>query len=241
MIAHNRQTMRGLYSILSGDYCKLSLTSPKIYEYLQLPSELRYPCLPEILTKAGYTTAYLQAADLAFMSKNKFMTASGFQLVLGKEFFQYQYVPFGWGPDDKAFFEQATAFVEDISKKSKPWFLTLLNVGTHHPYAVPEEWCSKFRTRKEAAVAYLDEALGDFIERLKEKGILDETLLIITCDESHGVSRQPFGNYWGLLIAQGSESSAEQQEYIQGTHHGSQDSFRLLPLQKEGNCEETHQ
>jgi glycerophosphoryl diester phosphodiesterase len=209
MIAHNRQTMRGLYSILSGDYCKLSLTSPKIYEYLQLPSELRYPCLPEILTKAGYTTAYLQAADLAFMSKNKFMTASGFQLVLGKEFFQYQYVPFGWGPDDKAFFEQATAFVEDISKKSKPWFLTLLNVGTHHPYAVPEEWCSKFRTRKEAAVAYLDEALGDFIERLKEKGILDETLLIITCDESHGVSRQPFGNYWGLLIAQGSESSAE--------------------------------
>ncbi len=205
-VAHNRQTMRGLYSILTGDYCKLTITTPKIYEYLHIPRELRLPCLPDVLAKAGYTTAYLQAADLAFMSKDRFMSASGFQQVMGKEYFQYQYVPFGWGPDDKAFFEQAGDFIIDMNKKSKPWFITLLNVGTHHPYAVPEELYREFPTRKAAAVAYLDEALNDFVERLREKGVLDETLLIITSDESHGVSGQPYGNYWGLFIAHSPES-----------------------------------
>jgi glycerophosphoryl diester phosphodiesterase len=205
-IAHNRQTIRGLYSLLSGDYPKLSITTPKIYEYVQLPRELRPPCLPEILASFGYTTVYLQAADLAFMSKNKFMPESGFQLVMGKEIFRYQHVPFGWGPDDKAFFEQAADFIENLDKTSKPWFVTLLNVGTHHPYAVPEEWESKFSSRKEAVIAYLDEAVGQFFNRLEQSGILNDTLLLITSDESHGVTGQPYGNYWGLAVVCSPES-----------------------------------
>lgn len=206
-IAHNRQTMRGMYSLLSGDYCKLTITTPKIYEYVQLPRESRDPCLPEILAKAGYTTAYLQAADLAFMSKDRFMPESGFDLVLGKDYFQYQHISFGWGPDDKAFFEQAAEFIENIDRQSRPWFLTLLNVGTHHPYAVPMEFIDTFSSRKEAVVAYLDEALEGFIEWLGESGILDDTLVIVTSDESHGVPGQPYGNFWGLAIAHSPESS----------------------------------
>lgn len=205
-VAHNRQTMRGLYSLLSGDYCKLFTTTPKIYEYMQLPPEQRNPCLPEVMAEAGYTTVYLQAADLAFMSKNKFMAAAGFQQIFGKDLFQYQHVPFGWGPDDKAFFEQAADFIEDLDKKSKPWFVTLLNVGTHHPYAVPKEMAADFSSRKEAAVAYLDSALGDLFDRLKESRILDDTLVFVTCDESHGVTGQPYGNYWGLAVVYSPES-----------------------------------
>jgi glycerophosphoryl diester phosphodiesterase len=206
-IAHNRQTMRGLYSLLSGDYSKLAITTPKVYEYVQLPRESRNPCLPEILAKAGYRTVYLQAADLAFMSKDKFMPESGFNLVLGKDYFQYQHIPFGWGPDDKAFFEQAAEFIENLDRQSRPWFLTLLNVGTHHPYAVPTVFIDTSSSRKEAVVAYLDEALGDFIERLGEGGILDDTLVIVTSDESHGVIGQPYGNFWGLILARSPESS----------------------------------
>ncbi len=207
-LAHNRQTMRGLYSLLSGDYCKLSTTTPKIYEYVKLSPESRNPCIPEILAGAGYTTVYLQAADLSFMSKNLFMPKSGFERVLGKEYFQYQYVHSGWGPDDKAFFEQAAACIEDLNKHSKPWFLTLLTVGTHHPYTIPDEFEEEFSSRKLAAVAYLDEALDDFFKRLGENGTLNDTLLLITSDESHGVQGQPYGNYWGLSVAHSPESFA---------------------------------
>jgi len=205
-IAHNRQTIRGLYSLLSGDYCKLSLTTPKIYEYNRLAPESRNPCLPEILAQQGYTTAYLQAADLAYMSKDRFMPAAGFQQVVGKEYFRYQHVPFGWGPDDKAFFEQAADFIEELDREADPWFVTLLTVGTHHPGAVPENWAAQFSNRREAAVAYLDQAIGVFIQRLERRGILDDTLVLFTSDESHGVTGQPYGRFWGLAVACAPES-----------------------------------
>lgn len=205
-IAHNRQTIRGLYSLLSGDYCKLSLTTPKIYEYNRLAPESRNPCLPEILVQEGYTTAYLQAADLAYMSKDRFMPEAGFQRVFGKEYFRYQHVPFGWGPDDKAFFEQAADFIEQLDREGNPWFVTLLTVGTHHPGAVSEDWAAQFSNRREAAVAYLDRALGAFIQRLEQGGILDDTLVLFTSDESHGVTGQPYGRFWGVAVACAPES-----------------------------------
>jgi len=205
-VTHNRQTIRGLYSLLSGDYCKLSLTTPKIYEYNRLAPESRSPCLPEILVQEGYTTAYLQAADLAYMSKDRFMPEAGFQRVVGKEYFQYQHVPFGWGPDDKAFFEQAADFIEQLNREVNPWFVTLLTVGTHHPGAVSEDWAAQFSNRREAAVAYLDRALGAFVQRLEQGGILDDTLVLFTSDESHGVTGQPYGRFWGLAVACAPES-----------------------------------
>ena len=200
-LTHNRQTVRGLYSLLSGDYPGLSLLTPKIYAYMRLPPESRRPCLPEILARAGYATAFLQAADLAYMSKDQFLPQAGFRQVLGREHFHSQYVPFGWGPDDRAFFEGAARFIEDLDRRQSPWLVTLLTVGTHHPYAVPDEWASRWPTRKEAAVAWLDAALEAFWRRLEEAGILEDTLVIFTSDESHGVTGQPFGRFWGLAVA----------------------------------------
>ncbi len=205
-IAHNRQTIRGLYSLLSGDYCRLSLKTPKIYEYIGMPPESRPSCLPHILKAEGYTTAYMQAADLAYMSKDQFMPAAGFDQVLGKDHFSYQHVPFSWGPDDKAFFEQAADFIETLNQRSNPWFVTLLNVGTHHPYAIPKEMEERFSNRKEAAVSYLDQAIGAFIQRLEATGITDNTLILFLSDESHGVTGQPYSRNWGLAAAYTPES-----------------------------------
>lgn len=206
-VTHNRQTIRGLYSMLSGDYCKLSLTTPKSYEYISLPLDERKPCLPAVLAARGYATVYLQAAELGYMSKDAFMKAAGFERVLGREFFRYQHVPFGWGPDDKAFFEQAAVFLEELDRGPRPWFVTLLTVGTHHPGAVPEEFAAQYSSRRAAAAAYLDQAVGEFFERLRRKGLLEDTLLLITSDESHGVSDQPYGRFWGLAVARAPESS----------------------------------
>ncbi len=207
-LAHNRQTIRGLYAMLSGDYCKLTLLTPKIYEYMRLPPQSRPPCLPQILAREGYTTAFLQAAGLAYMSKDQFLPQAGFRQVLGRDYFRSQYVPSGWGPDDRAFFEGAAQFIEDLDRRESPWFVTLLTVGTHHPYAVPEEWAKRFPNRKEAAVAYLDAALEAFYTRLERGGILSNTLLVFTSDESHGVTGHPFGSYWGLAVAQAPELAA---------------------------------
>lgn len=159
-VNHNRQTIRGLYSLLSGDYCRLSLATPKIYEYMQIDPASRRPCLPEILAQKGYTTAYLQAAE----------------------------------------------FIGELDRGPNPWFVTLLTVGTHHPGAVPEQFAARFGSRKEAAAAYLDQALADFMERLEGQGILMNTLVLLTSDESHGVTGQPYGRFWGLAVLRAPEA-----------------------------------
>lgn len=202
-LTHSQQTIRGLYSMLCGDYSKQSVTTPKSLEYLQLDATQRGSCLPEILAKSGYVTSYLQAADLAFMGKDRFMPAIGFAEVNGKGHSPEQYVDFAWGPDDRAFFEQASTKIEQLRGGQQPWFLTLLTVGTHHPYAVPDEMVQRYANRKEAAVAYMDDAIGAFMTRLKAMGVPRDTLIIFTSDESHGVPGHPYGNNWGLNLIMG--------------------------------------
>ena len=87
----------------------------------------------------GYRTVFLQAAPLAFMLKDRFMPRAGFQQVLGNDWFQEYYVRNDWGVDDRAFLEQAAAMVESLAAARQPWFLTLLSVGTHHPFILPPD------------------------------------------------------------------------------------------------------
>ncbi|UHA71657.1 LTA synthase family protein [Paenibacillus sp. 481] len=203
-IAHNNQTIRGLYSLLSGDYPKLDASTPKAYEYMQIQSN-RNQMLPQLLKQEGYETAFIQAAPLEFMSKDQFMKQAGFDTIIGSEGFTKSYVPFGWGIDDKAFFEQVEDYLLNMDKADKPWFTTLLTVGTHHPFAVPKEYEDKYPNRKDAAVKYLDESLANFFEFLDHSGIGKDTLVLIVSDESHGVDNQPYGSNWGTSIAYSSD------------------------------------
>ena len=88
------------------------------------------------------------------------------------------------------------------------WFLTLLNAGTHHPFVVPPSYESPDRTAVRRAFSYLDGALMSFFHALDARGLRDDTLILITSDESRG----DFGELsdgtaallsenWGFLVA----------------------------------------
>ncbi|WP_232101788.1 LTA synthase family protein [Paenibacillus sp. URB8-2] len=200
-ITHNNQTIRGMYSLVSGDYPKMDASTPKAYEYLQKDPSYREELLPKLLKNRGYNTAFIQAAELEYMSKGDFMTAAGFDTVIGGESFRNPYVPFGWGPDDKAFFEQSQKYIDELNGKGKPWFAAMLTVGTHHPYAVSDDYAKQYPSRKAAAVAYLNEALSGFIDYIDHSSFAKDTLVLFVSDESHGVNDQPYGSNWGIFAA----------------------------------------
>ena len=88
-------------------------------------------------------------------------------------------------------------------RKSVPWFLTLLTVGTHHPYTLPASYGGgEGLPPKLRSVAFLDDAVDLFLSRLKETGVLEDTLVVVTSDESHGMNADMLlaGN-WGLCFA----------------------------------------
>ncbi|AIR90987.1 LTA synthase family protein [Pseudomonas cremoricolorata] len=199
-VLHTHQTIRGLYAMLCGDYDKLANGTPKGVELLTQQTRNR-DCLPNQLREAGFSTHYLQAAGLRFMAKDRIMPHIGFSQVHGDEWFSNaNYLDFPWGKDDRAFFEGALDYVGTLRKQRQPWMLTLLTVGTHQPYSAPEAYLERFDTPKQAAVAHLDDAIGQFLDSLERQGVLKDTLVVITSDESHGIDGVRLASSWGFNL-----------------------------------------
>lgn len=205
-ITNQRQTNRGEYSVLCGEYPKLASEVAKMSEVVF--AGVKKPCLPALLSSAGFETVYLQSAPLAFMLKDQFMERIGFSRVYGKEYFLDAYKMSTWGVDDKAYFEQSVEMVAELSKGEKPWFLTMLTVGTHDPYNVPDAYTSLYEEGSIGeAFSYLDAALADFLATLKAKGLLKDTLVLLTSDESAGITHKTsdfitkLSQNWGFFVA----------------------------------------
>ena len=202
-VLHGHQTIRGLYAMLCGDYNKLDSGTPKGVELLNNPARSEQ-CLPAQLRERGLSTHFLQGAGLRFMAKDQIMPQMGFDKTLGRDWFKNKpYIEFPWGMDDKAYFEGALSYVQQLRQKRQPWMLTLLTVGTHQPYSAPQDYLKRHPNAKLAAIAYLDDAVADFLTSLEKQGVLKDTLVIVTSDESHGVENVRLASAWGfnLLLA----------------------------------------
>ena len=185
VISHQRQTNRGEYGILCGDYPKLLTDQSKMSE--QVYGAARR-CLPEALRDEGYATAYIQSAPLGFMLKDQFMKKAGFEELVGDPWFERSYARTDWGVDDKAFFEQSLGRVLELHEAQRPFFATLLTVGTHHPFTFPNTAIAEgARSEQELAFRWADDALAEFLTELEERGVLRDTVVIITSDESAGL------------------------------------------------------
>ncbi|MGX5220136.1 LTA synthase family protein [Pseudomonas segetis] len=199
-VLHSHQTIRGLYSMLCGDFAKLDSGTPKGVELLNNPSRSEQ-CLPAQMRKNGFSTHYLQGAGLRFMAKDQIMPQMGFDKTLGRDWFtNTPHLNFPWGMDDKSFFEGSLGYINQLRQQGQPWMLTLMTVGTHQPYSAPADYLQRFPDSKLAAVAYLDDAVGDFLDVLKQQGVLEDTLVIVTSDESHGIENLALASAWGFNL-----------------------------------------
>jgi hypothetical protein len=140
------------------------------------------------------------------MFKDQFMDQAGYTRVLGDEYFATAYSRSHWGVDDRAYFEQVIAEIDALRSRDKPWFLTLLTVGTHHPYMVPTSFEGQARQGSYGwAVEYLDAAFDKFMGKLEQRGVFEDTLVVITSDESNGIKIETdditrmLTQAWGLL------------------------------------------
>ena len=208
-IAQQRQTNRGEYALLCGEVPRLVSAEAKMTELASRSDpHSGKRCLPAALAEAGYATVYLQAAPMTFMLKDRFMPKIGFERSLGDVYFENAYSRSKWGVDDRTFFEQSLRMIEELRGGERPWFLTLLTAGTHHPQNVPADFLQDAELdRRQRAFQYLDVAIGEFVDELEARGVLDDTLVLLTSDESQGMHvkmvdmQTRLVQSWGFLIA----------------------------------------
>lgn len=207
-VTHQRQTNRGEYAALCGDFPKLGTEIPKMTE---IANGQPKRCLPQVLREHGYATLYIQSAYLPFMFKDKFMPKVGFDAAHGEDWFDPKHPLGGWGVDDRALYESALPEIETLDRAGKPWFVTLLTSGTHHPFHFPADYAGYPEAEREfRAMQFADEAVSAFVEQLRQKGLLDDTLVLITSDEASFVHETgmpkaealaAFTANWGFMVA----------------------------------------
>ncbi|MEL6347072.1 MAG: sulfatase [Myxococcota bacterium] len=84
----------------------------------------------------------------------------------------------------------------EASLASQPWFLQLLYIDPHAPYQAPAKHrravgSTGVNKEYDAELHYVDAAIGDAMAALQKRGMLDDTLVIITSDHGEGLDSYP--------------------------------------------------
>ncbi len=155
----------------------------------QLAPALAIPGLPAVLSSKGYRTAFMHSGQLEFDRQGDFLRGRGFGQVIGKER-DYDV------PADARLVAQALNWIK--ADPSRPFFLTIWTQDTHHPYLAAEHHDYGVRdvylNRYLNALHASDALLGELAAALRNMGLADRTLLVITGD--HG---EAFGEHGQLI------------------------------------------
>lgn len=211
-------TANGLFSSLTGNLPYFTRGDLKWLDTTD-GSETVRDALPWVLRDSGYHTAFLQSANLEFMSKGDVMPRLGFETVQGRSSWDRFYSEDGWGIDDRALFEHTLDYIDTLEPEN-PWFVSILTTGTHAAYNMPREYLPEEPSRRYRALRYLDDAVKELTDGLAERGLLDNTIVVLTSDESRersveGQLQSELALNWlPLIVMHPSRTTARVENYV---------------------------
>lgn len=152
-----------------------------------------YVASPSILKENGYFTSVFHANDKSFWNRDLVYHSFGYDKFFDVESFEVtDENSVGWGLKDIDFFEQSVEIMKDLPQPFYSKFITLTN---HFPfdldlddqYIAPYDSGDKTVDNYFTTVRYLDEAVKNFIKKLKEAGLYENSIIIMYGDH-YGIS-----------------------------------------------------
>lgn len=196
--ANSFRTDRGLVSIVNG-WPSLPTTS------LMKKADMgrRLPSMARALQRAGYATAFLYGGDIDFTNMRGHLSESGFEQVVGQEYFSAARVRSNWGVADEELFRLLP------TAPRHPSFTALLTLSSHEPWDVPEPGktggsrikYTPLQDVRRNAFVYTDACLGSLLDSLSRTPSWDSLLVVVVAD--HGVpvdGLQPDGKHLATRI-----------------------------------------
>lgn len=157
--------------------------------------------LPHVLTDAGYLSWAFHGFEPDFWNRTNMYPNLGFSRFYSQYDFEQDEL-IGWGLSDRSFFRQTA---EILSEAPEPFFSFLVTLTNHYPFFIPQQFkTSSFDTRELDdseqrserifahyfhSVQYTDYALSELFADLKEKGLYDNSLIVMYGDH-YGINRQ---------------------------------------------------
>lgn len=148
------------------------------------------PSLPKLLKANGYDTTTFHTNVVEFWNRGELYKALGFDRYYDQKFFGEEDTVF-FGASDEQLYKKTAAEMSRMSENGKPFYSHVISMTSHHPFTIPadkykmtlpERYEKTFVGDYIRAQNYADYALGEFIADLKERGIWDNSLILLYGD-----------------------------------------------------------
>lgn len=162
---------------------------------------IRYPdheynMLPAILKEQGYSSNVFHAYDSSFWNRTVMYNHMGYDRFFSKKDYTID-ERLGWSLGDKSFFKQS---LDEMASIQEPFYSFLITLSSHHPYSIPKdkqvldvgEFSGTIFGDYLHAIHYVDEALGEFTEQMKDQGLWDNTILVVYGDHDNSIKDKSY-------------------------------------------------
>ena len=182
-------------------------------------SDRTYIGIPSLLNEKGYYTFSMHANNADFWNRRAMHNNLGYQRFFSKKDYQVDKENIiGLGLSDKAFFAQSIEKIEKINQENEKWYGLLIMLTNHTPFSEVDKYgefdvnIKETITNEEGieeevihpymegtklgnyfkSIHYADSALGEFISGLDEKGLLDNTIIVLYGDHDARLPRKDY-------------------------------------------------
>lgn len=142
--------------------------------------------MPEILSEAGYATAFFCGSSRGSMGFEAYMRSAGVKEFFGKEDYEKERGKGDfdgyWGIWDQKFIDYMGSI---LNRTEQPFLSTIFTISSHHPFVVPDEYAERLpkgKTRIHRGVAYTDMAIHDFFEQYGSQEWFANSVFIFVAD-----------------------------------------------------------
>ncbi|MFD1953330.1 LTA synthase family protein [Paenibacillus thailandensis] len=183
------------------------------------------PSLPKLMQSQGYDTATFHTNTVEFWNRGELYKSLGWNRYYDNEFFGEEDA-FFFGASDEVLYKKTAEELQRMSSTGQPFYTQVISMSAHHPFTIPE---SKYRMELPErfedtlvgdyirAQNYADYALGQFIDDLKQRGIWDNSVVVL------------YGDHLGLPLYSLDDDEKELMNEIYG-HEYSYDDMMNIPL-----------
>lgn len=155
--------------------------------FFRYPNNKYYNSLPEIFQRQGYYTQAIHPDKGSYWNWQPALSSIGFQNCIDASKFNINEV-IGLGLSDGSYLKQVAPIIE---RTKQPFYNFMITLTSHAPFELPD----KYRELKLSSglneshmggylqsIHYTDKQIGIFLNELKSKGLLDNTVVVLYGD-----------------------------------------------------------
>jgi lipoteichoic acid synthase len=165
-----------------------------------------FDCMPQVLKANGYSATIHHVYDGSFWNRNNMYHNMEYDKFYNIKDFKID-EPLGWSLGDKSFFRQT---VEQLkARDQQPFYAMAITLSSHHPYAIGKHDLNigslagtTFGSYLQAT-HYVDQAVGELVDHLKQAGLWDNTILMFYGDHDNSLSNwDEYAKLFGRPVTQ---------------------------------------